>query len=252
MCIADEVIMCCLLSCITLCVLPVWLCADAHTGLQLSQKACLTQPHHQFCHLCMRDTHTALPMRFVLMRVRPRPSPCLSIVMAQPGLILLVFLSHQQVQTGFGRTDGNGMWAFEAHGVVPDIVTMGKAMGGWPPEGPDIHQSEAEACCLHPCHVLVRVCGSRCLRFATALLLLIVEEHDNLFTVHAVASGLILARLLLYASFTPHHVLPCCAAGNGYPVGGVVMTRSLASAFNTGMEYFNTWVPLDSTGSVRL
>lgn len=33
-----------------------------------------------------------------------------------------------EVQTGFGRT--GSMWCFTQHGVVPDIVTMGKPMGG--------------------------------------------------------------------------------------------------------------------------
>src|SRR5262245_8543780 len=33
-----------------------------------------------------------------------------------------------EVQTGFGRT-GDHFWGFEAHGVVPDIVTMAKGMG---------------------------------------------------------------------------------------------------------------------------
>ena len=33
-----------------------------------------------------------------------------------------------EVQPGFGRT-GGGMWGFGRHGVVPDIVTMGKPMG---------------------------------------------------------------------------------------------------------------------------
>jgi 4-aminobutyrate aminotransferase-like enzyme len=37
-----------------------------------------------------------------------------------------------EVQTGFGRI-GSHMWAFEAHGVVPDIVTLGKPFGnGFP------------------------------------------------------------------------------------------------------------------------
>ena len=37
-----------------------------------------------------------------------------------------------EVQTGFGRS-GSSFWAFESHGVVPDIVTMGKPMGnGFP------------------------------------------------------------------------------------------------------------------------
>ena len=40
-----------------------------------------------------------------------------------------------EVQPGFGRT-GAGMWGFARHGVVPDIVTMGKPMGnGYPLAG---------------------------------------------------------------------------------------------------------------------
>lgn len=37
-----------------------------------------------------------------------------------------------EVQSGFGRT-GTHMWGFERHGVVPDIVTMGKPMGNGHP-----------------------------------------------------------------------------------------------------------------------
>jgi 4-aminobutyrate aminotransferase-like enzyme len=40
-----------------------------------------------------------------------------------------------EVQPGFGRT-GAAMWGFERHGVVPDIVTLGKPMGnGYPIAG---------------------------------------------------------------------------------------------------------------------
>ncbi|WAC25497.1 aspartate aminotransferase family protein [Ancylobacter sp. SL191] len=40
-----------------------------------------------------------------------------------------------EVQPGFGRT-GAGMWGFSRHGLVPDIVTMGKPMGnGYPIAG---------------------------------------------------------------------------------------------------------------------
>lgn len=36
------------------------------------------------------------------------------------------------MQTGFGRT-GDHFWGFEAHGVIPDIVTMAKGIGnGFP------------------------------------------------------------------------------------------------------------------------
>ncbi|MGH8223635.1 MAG: aminotransferase class III-fold pyridoxal phosphate-dependent enzyme [Woeseiaceae bacterium] len=37
-----------------------------------------------------------------------------------------------EVQPGFGRT-GNHFWGFEADGVIPDIVTMGKPMGNGHP-----------------------------------------------------------------------------------------------------------------------
>jgi len=39
-----------------------------------------------------------------------------------------------EVQVGFGRV-GTSMWAFEEHGVVPDIVTLGKPMGNGHPLG---------------------------------------------------------------------------------------------------------------------
>lgn len=42
-----------------------------------------------------------------------------------------VFIA-DEVQPGFGRT-GEGMWGFQRHGVVPDLVTMGKPMGNGHP-----------------------------------------------------------------------------------------------------------------------
>jgi 4-aminobutyrate aminotransferase-like enzyme/Ser/Thr protein kinase RdoA (MazF antagonist) len=39
-----------------------------------------------------------------------------------------------EVQPGFGRT-GSGLWGFSRHGIVPDIVTLGKPMGNGYPIG---------------------------------------------------------------------------------------------------------------------
>ena len=39
-----------------------------------------------------------------------------------------------EVQPGFGRT-GAHMWGFERHGIVPDLVTLGKPMGNGFPIG---------------------------------------------------------------------------------------------------------------------
>jgi 4-aminobutyrate aminotransferase-like enzyme len=46
-----------------------------------------------------------------------------------------------EVQVGFGRI-GTHMWAFEAQGVVPDIVTMGKPIGNGHPIGAVITSAE--------------------------------------------------------------------------------------------------------------
>lgn len=39
-----------------------------------------------------------------------------------------------EVQSGFGRT-GRQFWGYQAHGIVPDLVTMGKPMGNGHPLG---------------------------------------------------------------------------------------------------------------------
>jgi 4-aminobutyrate aminotransferase-like enzyme len=48
-------------------------------------------------------------------------------IRAAGGLIIA-----DEVQPGFGRT-GTGLWGFARHGIVPDIVTMGKPMGNGHP-----------------------------------------------------------------------------------------------------------------------
>ncbi len=51
------------------------------------------------------------------------------------------FCLADEVQVGFGRT-GTHMWAFEAQGVVPDIVTMGKPIGNGHPIGAVVTSAE--------------------------------------------------------------------------------------------------------------
>lgn len=56
--------------------------------------------------------------------------PAVDLVREHGGLYIA-----DEVQPGFGRT-GSHMWGFQRHGVVPDIVTMGKPMGnGFPMAG---------------------------------------------------------------------------------------------------------------------
>lgn len=51
-----------------------------------------------------------------------------------------VFIA-DEVQPGFGRT-GDAMWGFLRHGVVPDLVTMGKPMGNGMPIAAMVARSE--------------------------------------------------------------------------------------------------------------
>jgi alanine-glyoxylate transaminase/(R)-3-amino-2-methylpropionate-pyruvate transaminase len=56
------------------------------------------------------------------------------------GLVIM-----DEVQTGFGRM-GSHYWGFEAHGVTPDIVVLGKGMGnGMPISGVIVRRDVAEA-----------------------------------------------------------------------------------------------------------
>jgi len=68
--------------------------------------------------------------------------PAVAAIRAAGGLFIA-----DEVQPGFGRT-GEGMWGFERHSVVPDIVSLGKPMGnGYPIAGivarPDLVDSFA-------------------------------------------------------------------------------------------------------------
>lgn len=57
-------------------------------------------------------------------------APAVTAIRAAGGLFIA-----DEVQPGFGRL-GHGMWGFTRHGVVPDMVSMGKPMGnGYPLAG---------------------------------------------------------------------------------------------------------------------
>lgn len=82
-----------------------------------------------------------------------------------------------EVQTGFGRT-GEHFWGFEAHGIVPDIVTMAKGIGnGFPMAAvvttPEIAQSLGMA--LH-----FNTYGGNPMASSVGIAVLDVIEQENL------------------------------------------------------------------------
>jgi 4-aminobutyrate aminotransferase-like enzyme len=81
-----------------------------------------------------------------------------------------VFIA-DEVQPGFART-GASMWGFDRHGVVPDIVTMGKPMGNGAglytgvevvrdrdTKDPDRSEARRLVNALRERQVLISVCG---------------------------------------------------------------------------------------------
>ena len=66
-------------------------------------------------------------------------APAVEAVRAAGGLFIA-----DEVQAGFART-GSCMWGFQRHGVVPDIVTMGKPMGNGHPVAAVVARPEAMA-----------------------------------------------------------------------------------------------------------
>ena len=57
-------------------------------------------------------------------------APAVEAIRAEGGLFLA-----DEVQPGFGRTGGS-MWGFQRHGILPDMVSLGKPMGnGYPVAG---------------------------------------------------------------------------------------------------------------------
>lgn len=64
-------------------------------------------------------------------------APAVEAIHAAGGLFIA-----DEVQPGFGRT-GQGMWGFQRHGVVPDLITMGKPMGNGHPVAALVARREA-------------------------------------------------------------------------------------------------------------
>ncbi|MDA7965331.1 aspartate aminotransferase family protein [Ruegeria sp.] len=67
-------------------------------------------------------------------------APVLKVVRDAGGIFVA-----DEVQSGFAR-DGRHMWGYKSHGVVPDIVSMGKPMGnGYPVAGIAVRPEVADA-----------------------------------------------------------------------------------------------------------
>ncbi len=103
-----------------------------------------------------------------------------------------------EVQVGFGRV-GTAMWAFEEHGVIPDIVTLGKPIGNGHPLGAVV-TTPALAARFANGMEWFNTFGGNPVSCAAGLAVLDVIEQDGLMS-HALDTGsYLLARLQELAS----------------------------------------------------
>ena len=97
-----------------------------------------------------------------------------------------------EVQVGFGRV-GNAMWAFEEHGVVPDIVTLGKPMGNGHPLGAVVTTPELAAAFANGMEWF-NTFGGNPVSCAAGMAVLDVIEQDHLMARAADTGGYLLQR----------------------------------------------------------
>lgn len=112
-----------------------------------------------------------------------------------------VFIA-DEVQPGFGRT-GDGLWGFARHGVVPDLVTMGKPMAN----GLPVAAMAARSAVLEPFAVGVpyfNTFGGNPVSMAAAAAVLDVIENEDLVATAASVGAALRNELARITADHPH------------------------------------------------
>ena len=103
-----------------------------------------------------------------------------------------------EIQCGMGRT--GTLFAFEQYGIVPDILTIGKAFGGGLPIGAFISNKKIMQCLTHdPPLGHITTFGGNPVCCASALATLEVLEEENLLA-DVEAKGKLIEQLLQHSS----------------------------------------------------
>lgn len=124
-----------------------------------------------------------------------------------------------EVQPGFGRT-GSSWWGFQRHGVLPDIVTMGKPMGNGLPIAAVVTRPEIlDAFCSKLGYF--NTCGGTPVAAAVGMAVLEVIEQEQLMA-NAARVGAYLRQRLLQLS--ARHPVIADVRGAGLYIG-VEMVR---------------------------
>lgn len=123
-----------------------------------------------------------------------------------------------EVQSGFART-GSHFWGFEAHGVVPDIITMAKGIGNGVPLGAVITTSEIAE--VLTSHGYLNTFGGNPVSTAGGLAVLKVIENEKLQQ-NALTVGTYLKNQLL--ALKEKHQIIGDVRGRGFLLGMELVT----------------------------
>lgn len=123
-----------------------------------------------------------------------------------------------EVQPGFGRT-GHSMWGFQRHGVVPDLVTMGKPMGNGHPIAALVARPEILADFARQTRYF-NTFGGNTVACAVALAVLEVIEREKLIANARDVGGYLLSSLQNVAS---RHATLGAVRGAGLFIGAQVL-----------------------------
>jgi len=171
--------------------------------------------HNQFASLEAIDEHTACVIAEPIQAERGVMTPSMEWMKAlrqrctQTGTLLVL----DEIQTGFGRT--GSMFAFEQLGIVPDILLLGKALGGGMPLGAFVASKQMmDSFTINPVlghittfggHPVCCAAGLAALEFLLdEKLISQVKKHELLFTEllhHPMINGFRSAGLLMAIDF---------------------------------------------------
>lgn len=145
-----------------------------------------------------------------------------------------VFIS-DEVQTGFGRT-GEHFWGFQAHGIVPDIVTMAKGIGNGFPLAAVVTTPKIAECLTQALHF--NTFGGNPMASAVGLAVLEVIEEEKLQKNSLVVGTHFLQEL---EKLRDKHIVIGDVRGKGLMIGVELVEDRNTRQPMTGANFSDIW-----------
>ncbi|HEY7598856.1 MAG TPA: aminotransferase class III-fold pyridoxal phosphate-dependent enzyme, partial [Candidatus Limnocylindrales bacterium] len=143
------------------------------------------------------------------------PDPAVVTATLQAARDAGALLVADEVQSGHGRT-GDGLWAFPAWGITPDVVTLGKPMGNGHPIAAVVTRGELADCMAQARTAFFSTFGGNPVACLAALTVLDVIEDEQLVANAAAVGGHLRSAL---AELAGRHAALGDVRGRGLMIG---------------------------------